>query len=229
MQTIQYDQKFMEKCNELTGIAKTSMDKHLFDFALKILDNLKELIESAGKLEYPHIQLKVLNLLAACNRQIGRPQKAVELLKSSLEISKQAGGSTGETLLTLGAVYIDLKNYQQARLVSITAAKEFQTLLNSSQDAQMARMMASAYYNAGNCDIALKDSVAAVNSYGLALGALRKVVTSKDDTLLRLINKAYNSALKSARQVRNKGEGGNPSAGSYMFIFRLYCKSKQQE
>ncbi len=205
----------MSKCNELLEISKTSMDKQLFDFALKILENLKQLLEMNGKTDYPHIHLKVINLLAACNRQIGRYQKAVELLLSSLEISKEAGGSTGEILLTLGAVYIDIKNYQQARLISITAAKELDTLLISSQDPQLARMMASAYYNAGNCDLALKDPVAAVQNFGLALSALRKVLTNKDDSLSRLINKSYNSAIKDARQLRTRGEGANTSIGTY--------------
>ena len=186
----------------------------MMDFALEVATSLKDLNISIGLQSYPRLHIKIINLLTTILRQTKKFTEAIEELKLCLDLCREYDCPTSEALLNLGTVYIDTKDYYQGKAFSVSAAKEFVSQYQASMNPNIVRMAATAYYNAGQCDMSMKDPVSAVNNLSLAVSLLTKQSLTKDDNLTRTIKSYLKEAIKEARQTKRYNTSSMTGTGT---------------
>ena len=194
-------------------MVKSAIERNMMNFALEVTKCLKELNESIGLQSYPRLHIKIINLLTTILRKTKKFTEAIEELKVCLDLCREYGCPTSETLLNLGTVYIDTKDYYQGKAFSMSAAQEFVQQHQAGPNSSVLRMAATAYYNAGQCDMCMKDPVSAVNKLSLAVSLLTKLNLEKEDSLTRTIKAYLKETIKEARKSKQHNSSAVTSSG----------------
>lgn len=179
-------------------MARNLMDIGLFQKSQSLLECLVRLNQESSQNDHPRFQLKILNLLAACERELCNPEIAMSNLHSALDICKKLKCNQGDTLLTMGAVYMDLGNYERGKMVCQDAIRAFQEA-GESKDVSI-KPQATAYYNIAQCEKKLDHKGAAVKNFSQALNMLKKACVQSNDPYYVMINRCYLASIKEARQ-----------------------------
>lgn len=203
---LKYDKRYVPKCNDLLNIAKEKLDALQFTKARDLLLALQQLNEKDTILSYPKLHLKILNLLASAERHMRMMEQAMARLRRCMEICACFDCETGETLITMSAVYMDLNDYQQAKICCEEALQQFIDSNIREKNNNSSRLIATCYYNIGQCYLELKKPGKAANSFSSGMTALKKLVVEPRDFLLQLLKKSYASSVNEARSKDYRNE-----------------------
>lgn len=191
----------MLKCNELFLFAKNQIDVGSHLRAESLLINLLQFNRRGREgLQHPLFQVRVLNLLASCQRHLGKSTHSQETLDIALMICRDYGCPAGETYLTLGALQMDLKEYELAKRSCQECIRLLEPDILETPNKPEARFLATAYYNMGHCCLELGDRGLGVNMYAKSLSILKRTFVSTSNSLFVMVLSAYQEALEMVRR-----------------------------
>ena len=161
------------------------------DTGYQILVSLRALNDPEEDSKYPHLQVKVLNALAECERLKDLQKEAMLTLQHAFIISKLHRINPVDSLIVMGALYMDQKKYTLAKSTLTDALNKILPEIAEFPSTDTYRTVAGLYLNISVCAENLGQHHLAIQNVNNGISVLSRSTLNKNDEQFKILSKAY--------------------------------------